>query len=613
MAAPAVTAQQFLEALYEGIGAGFIEIRPLLDGEDPRKGSNEGKKLQSDARRWFRWPNELEKCVAYFKSINGKDFHMYYGVALRKNTTGGSKSDVGCCTAVFADVDFKDVTPEETKKLLREFPFKPSLIMKSGNGVHVYWLLMEPATASSFEKLESINKRMLAYLKAQRGPQDVSRVLRLPGTVNIKKKYPDPKPITEVTWFRPENRYILDDFEQYLPEAAPTKTYSVPAPHAHSGNGASTSASPQEPDYEIDEELVDEAAMLIKKVWSQGSRHLVALHVAGWCAHAGYTRASAERLMLRICELAEDAETDDRLAAVRDSYAKYMAGQKVSGYTSLQKLIEDSFSEVVAEQLLKGVQLIRKSALRVKKNGQSSGAASGGAPAGGGTKKLQAVADFRLVKAVKFDSRPARYNVTVEKNGHEVLASCDTTSHFFIYPRFQELVYEQTDIVLTSPLKPGQWLRMIEDLGVPDVREAPREARPDGALDSALDEFLQDSKENPEIGILKKFAGYDEDATFFRGEAFMDFLIEKGLKVTSPHLSDRLRGMDWDNVTRRFGRKVVRMWVKKGPPQTPSHDPGVTPKPVTGGQSTESVAAPVTPQNPKTDDLFPETSQENAF
>lgn len=335
-----VDARAFFEALYAPVGAGYVEIRPLLDGSDPRRHTEEGMRLEARARRWFLWPREADACMKHCASLDGL-FHVYFGVSLRKGDGGGRKADVGCATAVFADVDFQDVPRDAAHAALKAFPLAPSVCVRSGNGVHVYWFLSEPVFESRFVELERVNRAALVQAGARTGPQNVDRLLRVPGTANIKAAYPAPKPVAEVSWWRPETRHRLEDF-----------TTAFPAPPL------SERSAPLQPEncpfvlrsLEVPESSLRKTAQILSEVWVPGFRHYLALHVGGWCAHAGFNSDSALRLMEMICEIAGDEEERDRLEAVRDSYRKSAAGEKVAGFTALLALVKDSFPQAFASR-----------------------------------------------------------------------------------------------------------------------------------------------------------------------------------------------------------------------------------------------------------------------
>lgn len=348
-----VDARRFLEELYRSVGAGYMEIRPLLDSSDPRRNTEEGMRLEARARRWFQWPKELDSCARYCASISGREFHVFFGVALRKRDGGGTKADVGCATAIFADVDFKDVPRDAAHAALKAFRFAPSACIRSGNGVHVYWFLREPAFESLFRELERVNRAVLVSLHAQVGPQNIDRLLRVPGTTNIKAKYPHPKPVVEVSWWHPELRYTLDDFSAAFPvqplrgaEAKPTRV-----PHASNLSLPSPVSLP--------DTTLDALAQLVAGMWLTGCRHYLALHVGGLCAHAGLDEPSALRLMELICDFAFDEEFRDRLEAVASSYRKFSAGDPVAGSIALLQFVKDSFPPALVGKAAVIIEILR--------------------------------------------------------------------------------------------------------------------------------------------------------------------------------------------------------------------------------------------------------------
>ena len=57
------------------------------------------------------------------------------------------KGDAAHCAvlpALFADADFKHLGEEETRRRIKDCPLSPSMIVESGGGLHVYWVLRQP-------------------------------------------------------------------------------------------------------------------------------------------------------------------------------------------------------------------------------------------------------------------------------------------------------------------------------------------------------------------------------------------------------------------------------------------------------------------------------------
>jgi uncharacterized protein (DUF927 family) len=140
------------------------------------------------------------------------DSDVYFGVGLRKAVLPkgrGGIEEVGVLTALFADIDIADAaahkstelpkTAEEALDFLKvDLPIAPSVVINSGNGLHVYWLLDEPLYITNDEEKDSAQALLAGWnryvnVRAKgRGWKfdsvgELSRVLRVPQTYNRKK------------------------------------------------------------------------------------------------------------------------------------------------------------------------------------------------------------------------------------------------------------------------------------------------------------------------------------------------------------------------------------------------------------------------------------------
>jgi hypothetical protein len=182
---------------------------------------------------------------------------------------------------------------------------------------------------------------------------------------------------------------------------------------------------------------------------------------------------------------------------------------------------------------------------------------AGGAENGGGEEP-----NFKIVKLIMFNSKPARWQVTLEfLDGSHHTGSVETTA-FTRYALFRDAFLEDSQIMLMD-LKNSTWTAMISAYGPPEVRDTPKEARPLGAVETALDEFLEEAKENAEGGTLRAFAGFDEDSQYFRFAAFDNFMKSSNLRFDRHVVYDLLKQLKFENTTRRFGKKTVNVWIKK--------------------------------------------------
>jgi len=158
-------------------------------------------------------------------------YGLYFGVCLRSKKEG-NKDSVKQVRSLWADIDWKDYSggQEEALRRLKEFPLKPTAIVCSGHGYQSYWCLREPEATSNPDdvvRVEGFLKRLAIVLGADRNAAEIARVLRLPGTYNLK----DPSKPVPVTIFQLEEglQYNLSDFEPFLP-ALPTSPQSSNLP-----------------------------------------------------------------------------------------------------------------------------------------------------------------------------------------------------------------------------------------------------------------------------------------------------------------------------------------------------------------------------------------------
>lgn len=184
---------QFFKDLYAFCDEGKVELRAL-----------------PSRKRIFVELNNLSEIDDFCKEND----NYYFGVGLRSD--GGTKKDITEIPAVFVDADFKDTPKELVWAKLKSFPFQPSFIIKSGHGAHFYWLLKEPAKQADIPQIEDVNKRIATYLGADLNATDASRILRIPGTLNVKHEPFVPCELVKKESFF----YELENFLEVLPEVS---------------------------------------------------------------------------------------------------------------------------------------------------------------------------------------------------------------------------------------------------------------------------------------------------------------------------------------------------------------------------------------------------------
>ena len=96
---------------------------------------------------------------------------------------------------------------------------KPSAMVNSGGGYHLYWLLKDPWVLSDEDQRAMARGLQRAWIEQVGGDssaKDLARVLRLPGTTNFK--YNPPRPVELV--YLNGGRYTPKSLNSYLPQDA---------------------------------------------------------------------------------------------------------------------------------------------------------------------------------------------------------------------------------------------------------------------------------------------------------------------------------------------------------------------------------------------------------
>jgi P4 family phage/plasmid primase-like protien len=124
---------------------------------------------------------------------------------------------------LFADIDLKDVA-EDVDEIIRKVKllrYPPSLVVRSGNGVHALWLLTEAIDVQAEgerDRVEALLRQLADLVGGDLQVCEVARLLRLPGTHNTKNG--DFKEVV-VEQTTPLPLYDLGDLEDWLGEASP--------------------------------------------------------------------------------------------------------------------------------------------------------------------------------------------------------------------------------------------------------------------------------------------------------------------------------------------------------------------------------------------------------
>ena len=96
-----------------------------------------------------------------------------------------------------------------------QMPLRPSVIVDSGGGFHVYHLLAETVAVNDNNRqlVADVQAAWVQLVGSDRTSKDLARVLRVPGTYNRKPHFGDAPPLVTVVEAEFERLYAFDQFE----------------------------------------------------------------------------------------------------------------------------------------------------------------------------------------------------------------------------------------------------------------------------------------------------------------------------------------------------------------------------------------------------------------
>ena len=293
---------------------------------------------------------DWESVWRYLQSANRTEvFNVHPAVNPRfqKPKKRGKNSDVSHFTAAWVDVDFHE-NEESVKKafwvaveMFVKAGLPPSIIVESGHGLHVYWLYDKLYPAKDAER---ICAGIQDAFKVADSNSDPSRVLRMPGTVNLKDaKRPTMCRVIQATYVR----YPIEKFSDYAVE--PTKSEQALEDEAvERKNQEILKRLGKSRNKEIEEikKGVPESGGTL------GGRNQAATKYTGWLFSQGLTADKVRELILEWNKLNSPPLPDEEIATVVGSITKAEAenhpgGRKKKGSD------DDERSDILAALQLK--------------------------------------------------------------------------------------------------------------------------------------------------------------------------------------------------------------------------------------------------------------------
>lgn len=145
---------------------------------------------QPVVRRYYPSLGELKNAWQKVKHLNEVGYNIFFGVLARDPKNENKLPERLLLTCLWVDIDVGADKPnksvERILRRLRELAIRPTIVVKSGHGIHAYWCLKKPRTVKPKEAKELL-QALAKVTKGDLQSAEVARLLRVPNTVNWKR------------------------------------------------------------------------------------------------------------------------------------------------------------------------------------------------------------------------------------------------------------------------------------------------------------------------------------------------------------------------------------------------------------------------------------------
>jgi hypothetical protein len=202
--------EQFLEPLF--LPDELIELRFI---ESWTSGGKKNSRVVRSAL-WLTRDEFLSQQPALNKFAKRKRANIYFGVCPRPQEGDADDQTIETIRCLWCDIDHITADEAYARWEAAGVP-RPSIVVSSGSGIHGYWVLEDDLTSSEDRsKLASVLPRFYRSFGGDH-VQNLSRVMRPPGTFNYKDaRNRRPPVLCRLCACEPQLRYPFDAFSQWM-------------------------------------------------------------------------------------------------------------------------------------------------------------------------------------------------------------------------------------------------------------------------------------------------------------------------------------------------------------------------------------------------------------
>ena len=179
-------------------------------------------------------PAQLQAMAITATQKNEEGYDVFYGVCLTDNPMPekcrAKQHDISLQPSIWVDIDVQGGLhsgknyPESIETAISFLPFQPSVIVNSGYGIHAYYCFSKILVIGEHnrDEAELRNKKLISIVRHNAGVydtavdsvQDLSRIMRIPGTFNYKLGFDNP-PLCRIIQSS-QNFYNIDELDNLI-------------------------------------------------------------------------------------------------------------------------------------------------------------------------------------------------------------------------------------------------------------------------------------------------------------------------------------------------------------------------------------------------------------
>lgn len=329
----------------------FVSSLPNVRGDHPGEKSALTRDTATIAAHLARWDRQGR---GYFFCVGT----VPEGTMAPAGESVRRKTNIAENVFLHADVDAKGIAIDlaEARRRIEALPLPPSIIVNSGNGLHVYWLLNEPVTPD--DAFEATLRQLADLVGGDPSVVDRSRLMRLPGSHNTKDGAYKKVEILSADYERRYNLCDIEDMLGYMPPIIARRVSDTRANEPQNPYLAAAARFGYKPPLDVEAALAGMSygagdsgihqtqlrvsASLLSK--GEATANVVAILLDATRAAAGALGANwnwqrEERALYRMCEewlRKHPPEPKARTEPARESVAETPKAQSGSGESSVR-------------------------------------------------------------------------------------------------------------------------------------------------------------------------------------------------------------------------------------------------------------------------------------